>query len=896
MRTIAAAVLLFAALATESTAQIANDSCATATSVTSLPFTASVDVTDAADDPAPPDSVCGASSQNAWFAVHSSAATTILVETPDTATSTSVNVYRGACGSLVDVGCDGQSDGGTKVLVPLGPGETLYVAVSGSPGAFPVSITTARIDATPPSLSAAVLSGDPSPLGGAFSGFGPAVMVTPDVVAFTGTTEGVFADLGSGVAAVAMSGDPAPGGGTFSAMGPPAIDGAGNVYFVANVDGGPASAGIFRRSGATTTALLRTGDPGPTGAPFARISRWIGVNDAGDLVFVAAGTSSRSDALYVMTGGVVSGPLVSEFDSTPCGTVSRLGTSRSLAINSAGEVAVFMQTFPPSRRGIMRIVGGWVEAAVCEDDPAPGGGAYRTLSPSFALGDSPTSTIVFRASTTSASARIFRHDLLAGASVAVAPGAVASGGEIISSLPNAAVTVDASDTVGFVGRIGTHNAAIVQPAGPVPPTVVTQFGSPCPAGGTVRVVDTDLAGDELGTLVVDARCADSAGVFAVSAGSHLAAVATDGTTTPIGPGLRFGDASRRAARTAMRGSRTAVYQRSCKNGACGSIEAVAAQNDPVPGLAGERIWDIDEDTFIGRRKQAVFTAGTIGGRELVLAARHRTVRTVAIGDTVLPGTTFTPTRLRDGGVSTDGRSIAFVATGTDTADGLEHTAVVLARHGRFEQMAREDDPVVVGTEATEYLSFTATVVKGGTVTVYASTGIADCWMELRGTSARPLVCDGFPMPEGSIEGPVALRIDVGALSSRGLVVPVRGDSIFDECLLSARRGDVRSVACSGDALPGGGAADAFSSTLRIAAAGSRIVTAVDGTVRSGLFAFGKNRLALVAGDGAAGPFGSGGTWDLSTARPSIAGAVVAFDATIIGGTHSRLIALARLAR
>jgi hypothetical protein len=163
------------------------------------------------------------------------------------------------------VGCDGESNGATKVLVPLAAGEALYVAVSGSPlGPIPVRITTAGIDATPPSLSAAVLTGDPSPLGGAFSGFGPAVMLTPDVVAFTGTTEGVFADLGSGVAAVAMSGDAAPGGGTFSAMGPPAIDGAGNVYFVANVDGGPASAGASRAgSGSTAPATSSSSPPEP---------------------------------------------------------------------------------------------------------------------------------------------------------------------------------------------------------------------------------------------------------------------------------------------------------------------------------------------------------------------------------------------------------------------------------------------------------------------------------------------------------------------------------------------------------------------------------------------------------------------------------------------------------
>src|SRR5204862_2935770 len=97
------------------------------------------------------------------------------------------------------------------------------------------------------------------------------------------------------------------------------------------------------------------------------------------------------------------------------------------------------------------------------------------------------------------------------------------------------------------------------------------------------------------------------------------------------------------------------------------------------------------------------------------------------------------------------------------------------------------------------------LVKGGTVTVSASLDVADCWIELRGGSARPLVCDGFPMPDGALPGSVSLVFDaLGALSNHGLVVPVNADAFFDSCLLAAHRGKLQPVTCSGDPLPGGG--------------------------------------------------------------------------------------------
>jgi hypothetical protein len=893
MRSFVAAVLLVGIHAGTSQAQLANDRCMTATNVSVLPFATSVDIDEATDDPEPPSSYCGTSSRNAWFAVSASTATTILVEASPVAEGyATVEVFAGDCGALVDQGCDSGSSNAAEVLVPIAAGQTLYVAVSGNVSPVSLRIEAVPIDVTPATVSAAVTTGDPSPLGGTFSAFGPSVLLTSELLAFSGTTEGVFADLGGGVQPVALAGDPAPGGGTYGAIRAPEINAAGDVFFVANVEGGPSSSAIFRRSGGTTTALVRSGDVAPNGVVFRRFSRWIGVNDAGDVVFVA-GTNRFDDAVWVWHDGVLIGPALSVFDSTPCGSVNRLGSSQTLAINAAGDIAVFVQA-SSSRRGILRIAGGMIVAAICEDAPAPGGGTYRTLSDEFAFGDPPSNAIVFRSTTTSASARLYRYDDLAGITVVAAPGDVTTTGETITAILAPPATIDADGDVGFRGRIGLRNAVFVRPASAAPPTLLTAVDAACPAGGTVRSLGT-IAGDETGRLVVSAACSSSAGVFDVGDGSGLTAVATDGTSTPIGAGLLFGDATIRSGRTVIRGSRTAVYQRRCSNGVCGAVEVVASQYDAVPGIS-DRLWDMDPASLTGRKGQVVFSSGTLGGREVVVAARHGDFETVAVTGTPLDGTTFTPTALlRDGGVGTDGNSIAFIATGTD-ADGVERTVAWLARRGRFRAMLRTDDTVAVGGEPSAVIDVRRPLVKGGTVTVSASLDVADCWIELRGGSARPLVCDGFPMPDGALPGSVSLVFDaLAALSNRGLVVSVRADTFLDSCLLAARRGNLQPLTCSGDPLPGGGSVDSLTEA-NIAADGSRIVAAIGGSSRSGLFAIGKARFAMIAEDGGVSPVGTGGTWDIFTARPSIAGTVVSFDATITRGAHAGVIALAKLAR
>lgn len=208
--------------------------------------------------------------------------------------------------------------------------------------------------------------GDPSPLGGTFSGFFGGTLGTPDIndngdvlfladVAQGSAPRGLFLyraadDSFHKVAAV---GDPSPLGGTLTMLGPGSMNNAGTVVFVAVTDGGQ-SADILRWEDGVLTKYVAAGDPAPGGGTFTLLGSesWgfpdgtsiaggpvPGINEAGMVAFrgyVADGISAGG--LFLSIGGVHAW-MVKAGDESPDGGIY-LDFAAPL-LNDNGQIAFF---------------------------------------------------------------------------------------------------------------------------------------------------------------------------------------------------------------------------------------------------------------------------------------------------------------------------------------------------------------------------------------------------------------------------------------------------------------------------------------------------------------------------------------------------------------------------
>lgn len=135
-------------------------------------------------------------------------------------------------------------------------------------------------DAEPSPL---VMTGDPSPAGGAFSSIGRVRGNEAGDLFLAAQTRlspgdpaapGLFLfDRNGGrtrILRFGTEGDPAPGGGRFGLLADLDVDGAGGVVFCAGITGGPGGSGLFRAAPPLyqPEALLRQGDGTPLGGTF----------------------------------------------------------------------------------------------------------------------------------------------------------------------------------------------------------------------------------------------------------------------------------------------------------------------------------------------------------------------------------------------------------------------------------------------------------------------------------------------------------------------------------------------------------------------------------------------------------------------------------------------------
>jgi hypothetical protein len=216
------------------------------------------------------------------------------------------------------------------------------------------------------------LCGDPSPIGGNFSGFFLGTFFAPDTndsgdvlffceVNGASSRRGLFLYRGATgeIVKVAAVGDPSPLGGTFATVGPGSLNNHGKVVFLASPSTASFPANIFLWDNGVLTKVAAVGDPAPDGGTFSDLgAESLGfadgttipvgpipdINDSDQVcfkAFVAGGQTERG--LIVQTAGV-NAWYVKVPDPTPIG-----GTyfdMQAASINNAGQIAFFADYNP----------------------------------------------------------------------------------------------------------------------------------------------------------------------------------------------------------------------------------------------------------------------------------------------------------------------------------------------------------------------------------------------------------------------------------------------------------------------------------------------------------------------------------------------------------------------
>ncbi len=246
--------------------------------------------------------------------------------------------------------------------------------------------------------------GDPSPIGGTFTGFFGGTVFAPPInnrgdvlfiadVVNGSAPRGMFLRLGASgtIIKVAAVGDPSPLGGTLTRIGPGSLNNLGEVAFLAT-NSGTNAVNILRWNNGVLTKHVAVGDAAPGGGTFAIIAGESfgfadgttipigdvpGLNDAGQVSFfstVAGGTITRG--LFVTTAGVHE-TYIAAGQTTPIG-----GTYfdfQSPLLNAGGEIAFFADV----ALGGGQYTSGWVAGspgtwrkALAFYDPVGGGDCW----------------------------------------------------------------------------------------------------------------------------------------------------------------------------------------------------------------------------------------------------------------------------------------------------------------------------------------------------------------------------------------------------------------------------------------------------------------------------------------------------------------------------------------
>ena len=214
-------------------------------------------------------------------------------------------------------------------------------------------------------------SGDPSPIGGTFSGFFGGTVFAPDIndagdVLFFCEVNGgssfrglfLYQAAAQQIVKIAAVGDPSPIGGIFDAVGPGSVNNNGKVVFLACPQGS-INANLFLWDNGTVTKVAAVGDPAPGGGTFSLLGTESygfpdgtnipagptpDINDQDQIAFraiVSGGITERG--IIVRTGGIDDW-YIKASDPTPIG-----GTYldiQAASINNNGQIAFFADYKP----------------------------------------------------------------------------------------------------------------------------------------------------------------------------------------------------------------------------------------------------------------------------------------------------------------------------------------------------------------------------------------------------------------------------------------------------------------------------------------------------------------------------------------------------------------------
>jgi hypothetical protein len=129
---------LLLAVATAGWTQPANDDCADAAAISSVPFSASMDNTAATNEPTDPPLRClgnDVGEHSVWWTYTAAADVQLNIDTEGSDFFTpTVSVHRGTCGALTEHACTDDENDAQPVPVGVAAGETILIQVSGGAG------------------------------------------------------------------------------------------------------------------------------------------------------------------------------------------------------------------------------------------------------------------------------------------------------------------------------------------------------------------------------------------------------------------------------------------------------------------------------------------------------------------------------------------------------------------------------------------------------------------------------------------------------------------------------------------------------------------------------------------------------------------------------------------
>ncbi|MCK6447876.1 MAG: hypothetical protein L6Q99_15900 [Planctomycetes bacterium] len=232
-------------------------------------------------------------------------------------------------------------------------------------------------------------------------------------VAGVARNQGIFAADASGVQPIAVGcgsgggsgtfgggvGDPTPIGGTFSGFFGgtffvPATNRAGDVLFIADMDNGPVNRALFfwRRATGTFSKVAAPGDVSPAGGTLSAVGPG-SIDDAGNVVFLALGASTSAHQILKWSNGVLTKVAVNGDPAPGGGAYTQVG-GESLGfsdgttipvgplpdINTNGDIVFRPLASGAVSRGIVLVKNGVQQWFVTVNDATPIGGTFFDIA------------------------------------------------------------------------------------------------------------------------------------------------------------------------------------------------------------------------------------------------------------------------------------------------------------------------------------------------------------------------------------------------------------------------------------------------------------------------------------------------------------------------------------